>query len=240
LHKAEEKASKEDLTLYQQQIGSLIYLSTKTRPDITFAVNRCARFMSNLDMTYFKALNCIWKYLNKYLTLGINYNCNENILKLIGYTDADWGGDIVGRKSTSGFLYLLNNKIISWNSISQKTVALLSCEAEYMAFKEAIKEAIYLNNLITYFNKFYNNNTIRILTLLTDSELALKLANNPEFHKRSKHIDITYHFIREAILDKKVDLIYVNTKKQLADGFTKALDNIKHKNFINCLNLKEI
>jgi len=88
--------------------------------------------------------------------------------------------------------------------------------------------------------KVYNNNTIRIPTLLTDNESALKLANNPEFHKRSKHIDITYHFIREAILDKKVDLIYVNTKKQLADGFTKALDNIKHKNFINCLNLKEI
>jgi len=109
-----------------------------------------------------------------------------------------------------------------------------------MAFKEAIKEAIYLNNLITYFNKLYNNNNIRIPTLLTDSESALKLANNPEFHKRSKHIDITYYFIREAILDKKVDLIYVNTKKQLADGFTKALDNIKHKNFINCLNLKEM
>jgi hypothetical protein len=123
----------------------------------------------------------------------------------------------------------------------QKTIALSSCEAEYIAFKEAIKEAIYLNNLITYFNKLYNNNNnIRILTLLTNSKSALKLANNPEFHKRSKHINITYHFIREAILDKKVNLIYVNTKKQLANGFTKALDNIKHKNFINCLNLKEI
>ena len=196
--------------------------------------------MSNPDITHFRALDRIWKYLNKYPTLGKNYNCNDNIFKLIGYTDADWGGDIVGRKSTSGFVYLLNNNIISWNSILQKTVALSSCEAEYMAFKEAIKEAIYLNNLITYFNKLYNNNNIRIPTLLTDSESALKLANNLEFHKRSKHIDITYHFIREAILDKKVDLIYVNTKKQLANGFTKALDNIKHKNFINCLNFKEM
>ena len=240
LYKAEDKANKEDLTLYQQQIGSLIYLSTKTRPDIAFVVGKCARFMSNPDITHFRALDRIWKYLNKYPTLGKNYNCNDNIFKLIGYTDADWGGDIVGRKSTSGFVYLLNNNIISWNSILQKTVALSSCEAEYMAFKEAIKEAIYLNNLITYFNKLYNNNNIRIPTLLTDSKSALKLANNPEFHKRSKHIDITYHFIREAILDKKVDLIYVNTKKQLADGFTKALDNIKHKNFINCLNLKEM
>jgi hypothetical protein len=69
--------------------------------------------MSNPNATHFKALDRIWKYLGKYPTLGTNYDCNENILKLIGYTDADWGGDIVGRKSTSGFLYLLNNNIIS-------------------------------------------------------------------------------------------------------------------------------
>jgi len=69
--------------------------------------------MSNPDITHFRALDRIWKYLNKYPTLGKNYNCNDNILKLIGYTNADWGGDIVGRKSTSGFVYLLNNNIIS-------------------------------------------------------------------------------------------------------------------------------
>jgi hypothetical protein len=108
-----------------------------------------------------------------------------------------------------------------------------------MAFKEAIKEAIYLNNLVNYFYNFNNNkDNIKIPILLTDSESAIKLANNPEFHKRSKHIDITYHFIREAIIDKKVNLLYINTKRQLADGFTKGLDTIKHKNFINCLNLK--
>jgi len=195
--------------------------------------------MSNPNITHFKALDRIWKYLNKYPTLGTYYDCNNITLELLGYTDADWGGDIIGRKSTSGYLFLLNNNIISWNSILQKTVALSSCEAEYMAFKEAIKETIYLNNLILYFNNFNNNIINKTPILLTDSESALKLANNPEFHKRSKHIDITYHFIREAILDKKVDLIYINTKKQLADGFTKGLDNNKHKAFITALNLKE-
>lgn len=194
--------------------------------------------MANPNNMHYKALDRIWKYLNYYPNLGTYYNCNNSMFELLGYTDADWGGDIVGRKSTSGFLYLLNNNIISWNSILQKTVALSSCEAEYMAFKEAIKEVIYLNNLIIYFNNFNNKVNIKTPILLTDSESALKLANNPEFHKRSKHIDITYHFIREAILDKKVDLIYINTKKQLADGFTKGLDNIKQKNFITSLNLK--
>ena len=122
----------------------------------------------------------------------------------------------------------------------QKTVALSSCEAEYMAFKEAIKELIYLNNLTSYFSNLLNipiNNKTPLL--LTDSESALKLANNPEFYKRSKHIDITYHFIREAILEKKANLVHISTKNQLADGFTKGLDNTKHKAFIKALNLRE-
>ena len=120
----------------------------------------------------------------------------------------------------------------------QKTVALSSCEAEYMAFKEVIKEALYLYNLINYFNKFLNNRETPIPKLLTDSESALKLANNPEFHKRSKHIDITYHFIRNSINENKLNLLYVNTIVQLADGFTKALDNNKQLAFITALNLR--
>ena len=120
----------------------------------------------------------------------------------------------------------------------QKTIALSSCEAEYMAFKEAIKEILYLYNLINYFNEFLNNKITPIPKLLTDSESALKLANNPEFHKRSKHIDISYHFIRNEIANKKLDLLYVNTTVQLADGFTKGLDNNKQLKFISALNLR--
>ena len=195
--------------------------------------------MANPDLTHFKALDRIWKYLNKYPNLGTYYNCNKMSLELLGYTDADWGGDIASRRSTSGFLFLLNNNIISWQSMLQKTVALSSCEAEYITFKEAIKELIYLQNLVLFFNKFLNTpNNNNIPKILTDSESALKLANNPEFHKRSKHIDIIYHFIREAIINKKVDLLYVDTKRQLADGFTKALDIHKYNNFILSLQLR--
>ena len=79
----------------------------------------------------------------------------------------------------------------------------------------------------------------KVPLLLTNSESALKLANNPEFHKRSKYIDITYHFIREVIIDKKANLIYISNKNQLANGFIKGLDNIKYKAFISALNLKE-
>ena len=89
LDKATDIANKNDLQLYQQQVGSLIYLATKTRPDIAYAVNRCARYMSNLDLTHFRALDCIWKYLNKYPNIGTYYLYNKSFLKLLGYTNAD-------------------------------------------------------------------------------------------------------------------------------------------------------
>ena len=95
--------------------------------------------MSNPNKLHFKALGRIWKYLNKYPKLGLYYNCNNPLNTLKGYCDSDWGGDINSRKSTSGFIFLYNNNLISWNSSLQKTVALSSCEAEYMALKKLLK-----------------------------------------------------------------------------------------------------
>lgn len=240
LEKSDEVSSKADVNLYQQQVGSLIYLAINTRPDISFAVNRCARFMANPNETHFRALDRIWKYLNKFPEIGLFYDCCKINNKISGYSDADWGGDVLTRKSTSGYIFELNGNIISWLSMQQKTVALSSCEAEYMALKEAIKESIYLNYLLSYYYKLLDIKIPEeIPKLLTDSESALKLANNPEFHKRTKHIDITYHFIRNSIKEHRVHLSYVNTKNQLADGFTKGLDTIKHKSFLLTLKLRQ-
>ena len=197
--------------------------------------------MSNPNKLHLKALDRIWKYLNKYPKLGLYYNCNNSLNTLKGYCDSDWGGDINSRKSTSGFIFFYNNNIISWNSALQKTVALSSCEAEYMALKEASKESIYLNNIISYVN-----NTLQLdksdntPTILVDNQGSLKLAENPEFHKRTKHIDIVYHFIRECINTKKLKVGYIPTKEQLAHGFTKGLDNVKQQNMINNINLNKL
>jgi phosphotransacetylase len=129
------------------------------------------------------------------------------------------------------------NNIISWNSMLQKTTALSSCEAEYMALKESAKESIYLNNMIKEFARLIKLD-IENMVLFTDSESAMKLGENAEFHKRSKHIDIQYHFIRECIEEKRIILAYIPTKRQLADGFTKGVDNNKHKAFIAGMGLK--
>ena len=110
-----------------------------------------------------------------------------------------------------------------------------------MAMKEAIKEAIYLANIFNYINSQLDLGYLyNIPTILVDNESAIKLGQNPEFHKKSKYIDIQYHYIREAIQDNKVKLIYINTKRQLADLLTKNVNRTLFEEFIKLANLVDI
>jgi len=239
-------SDKQITSQYQQQIGSLLYASLKTRLDIAFAVNYCARYMSNPGQEHIKALEKIWRYLLYKPNLGLSYNCCGDNLYIKGYSDADWAGDLDSRRSTTGYIFSLSsdiglNNAISWNSQLQKSVALSSCEAEYMAMKEAIKEAIYLANIFNYINSQLDLGYLyNIPTILVDNESAIKLGQNPEFHKKSKHIDIQYHYIREAIQDNKVKLIYINTKRQLADLLTKNVNRTLFEEFIKLANLVDV
>jgi len=157
--------------------------------------------MSNPNKQHYTAVNRIFKYLNNIPTKGLLLeNLNNSQPNLIGYTDADWGGDLITRRSITGYIFFFNNTPISWASKLQKTTALSSCEAEYMAIKEAIKEYIYLINIYKQ---------LQILELLniknpefylfTDNKPAIDLANNPEHHAKTKHINIQYHFVQEKI-----------------------------------------
>ena len=182
LRKNTTSASPSDINQYQKQIGSLLYLALKTRPDITFATIYCARYMSNPSKDHFSALNRIWKYLLATPNIGVIYNCQGNDLFLKGYSDADWGNDLDQRRSTSGYIFSLSpniglNNPISWNSQLQKTVALSSCEAEYMALKDATKEAIYLANAFNHLNtKLELGYTPSIPMLLVDNTSAKKIS----------------------------------------------------------------
>jgi len=149
LQKANSDPLKEDLKSFQQEVGSLLYLATKTRPDIAFAVGNCARYMSKPNKTHFAALDRIWGYLLRYPDLGLFFRFNQETLALVGYCDADWANCLMNRKSTTGYCFFFGRgNIISWNSALQKTVALSTCEAKYMAMREAIKEVIYLTNML--------------------------------------------------------------------------------------------
>jgi len=203
-----EKASLEDTRLYQQQIGSLMYLMTQTRPDISYPLGLLARFMSNPTRQHFLALNRLWGYLKRTKNYGLVYKARS--ISLIGYCDADWGGDRDTRRSTTGYIYLLGKTPISWASKLQKTVALSSCEAEYMALKEAIKEQSYLRtifNLISILGPLYSTR------IYTDSQSAMALAKNPIYLPRTKHIDIQYHYIREALVNKLTELVFIPTSQ---------------------------
>jgi hypothetical protein len=124
-----------------------MYLMTATRPDLAYPVGLLARFMSNPSLIHQKALHRIWEYVTYSIDFKLTYKSNPNSDTLSGYCDSDWGGDLNIRKSTTGYIFLFRNSPISWNSRLQKTVALSSYEAEYMALKEAIKEQIYLKSL---------------------------------------------------------------------------------------------
>jgi hypothetical protein len=206
-----------DPTLYRQLIGSLMYL-VNTRPDICFAVNTLSQFMVEPRRAHWTTAKHILRYLRGTIEYGLRYAQGDGV-KLVGYTDADWAGNAVDRKSTSGCCFSLGSGVVSWFSRKQKSVALSSAEAEYMAASMAACEAIWLRKLlVALFGQELEPTIIHC-----DNQSGIKLSENPVFHDRSKHIDIRYHFIRDCVQRGAVQLQYVPTDEQVADILTKAL-----------------
>lgn len=205
-----EEANSSDFP-YRQLIGSLMYLAVATRPDISFAVGNASRYMENPKQVHVDAAKRILKYLKGTIDLGIIYQGNGDQF-LSGYSDADYAGDVVTRRSTSGFAFLFGG-IISWSSERQKSVALSTMESEYISASNAVKELIWLKRL---FNELLPDSCNEVKFLM-DNQSAIRLVKNPEFHKRSKHIDVRYHFIREQYERKEFTLDYVLSNLMVAD-----------------------
>lgn len=138
---------------------------------------------------------------------------------MIGYSDSDYASDLDARKSTTGYIFMLNGGAVTWSSQRQRSVALSTTEAEYMAACAATKEAIWLRQLLSDIDEPISGPT----TLYIDNQSAIKLIHNPEFHKRTKHIDIRYHFIREKLKKGEIETQYKSSEQQLADFLMKPL-----------------
>ena len=138
---------------------------------------------------------------------------------LIGYSISDLGGDLNKRRSTGGMAFYLNESLISWCSQKQKTVALSSCESEFMAATAAAMHALWLRTLLSELTA----KEPRVVTLYVDNNSAIALMKIPFFLGRSKHIDITFHFIRECIERRQISVKRVCTDEQKADSLTKPL-----------------
>ena len=236
LEKNSEQASATSIKRYQQEIGSLMYLMTSTRPDLAFPVGNCARFMSNPSAEHFKAAERIWQYVRTTRNRGIKYHTSFK-LDLIGYVDSDWGGDYTTRNSTTGYLVLLGQSPISWSSKLQKRPAASSCEAEYMALKNAVQEMLWLQSVIKQLSIL---GIEQAKLLYCDNMSAIALSKNLEHHARIKHIDVQFHFVRHYIEQKIIDLKYIFTKKQLVDAFTKTIVINTFKSFCKKINLIDL
>src|SRR5579859_7371032 len=168
----------------------------------------------------------VLRYLQGTSNLGIMYRPPP--LRLQGYSDADSAGDIDTRRSTTGYVVMLNNGAIAWKSRCQPTVALSTMELEYMALTEATKELKWIRTLLAELG-YSNGNTNVPTDLFSDNQSAIALAKNPVAHACAKHIDLHHHFVREAIQDKIIWVQYIPTTEMTADSLTKALGHEKHE-----------
>ena len=221
---------------YQSAVGSLMYAMLQTRPDLCFAVSSISQYSSNPTKAHWHALKHIFRYLKGTITIGLKFTKSSSNNILLGYSDSDYAGDSSTSQSTAGYLFSLSNNPVSWSSKKIKTIALSSCEAEYMALKECFKEAIWLKLLLQEIG--FGGITYPI-QIGEDNQGAIALANNPEFHARTKHIRVHYHWIRQVIKEQTVELLYVATENMPADGLTKPLERIKFEQFMKLIKLKE-
>ncbi|KAI5342232.1 hypothetical protein L3X38_010107 [Prunus dulcis] len=202
---------------YRQIVGSLLYL-TATRPDIMFASSLLARFMHNPTRKHMGTAKRVLRYIQGTLDFGIEFIKGKSAT-LIGYCDSDWAGSEDDRRSTSGFAFTLGSGMFSWASIKQNTVALSTAEAEYVSAAEATSQAKWLRFVLEDFGEEQVEGT----PILCDNTSAIAMAKNPVFHQKTRHISRKFHFIREAIQAKEIELIYCKTEDQIADILTKAL-----------------
>jgi len=164
------------------------------------------------------------------------YKGSGSDLILTGYCDSDYAADIDTRRSTGGYIFKIANGPVTWSSKRQATVSLSTTEAEYIAASMATKEAIWLRNLLSDIGRRCENATI----IMTDNQSTIKLIKNPEFHSRTKHIDVRYHFIREKLIEHEIDVKYIPSKNQLADIFTKGLPRDQFKHLVHEIGITEL
>eukprot|EP00253_Pinus_taeda_P008451 PITA_08451 len=163
-------------------------------PDICYAVNTLSQFMVEPKRAHWAAAKYVLRYLQGIVDYGLLYSKGKDI-RLSGFTDADCAGSSVDQKSTSGYCFNIGSRITSWCSRKQKSVALSSSEAEYMAASTTSCEATWLRKLLV---KLFKRN-MEATRIMCDNQSCIKLSENPVFHDRSKHIDIRCHFVRDYV-----------------------------------------
>ncbi|GJS99232.1 putative RNA-directed DNA polymerase [Tanacetum coccineum] len=212
----------DNVTEYQKLIGKLIYL-THTRPDISYSVHCLSQFMHKPLKSHLKIALKVLRYLKNNPGMGIHI-VKQPKVSLEAFVDADWAKCIVTRKSVTGFCISLNGSLVSWKSKKQNTLSKSSAEAEYRAMASVTSEIVWILKIL----KDLNWEQFMPVSMYCDSQAAIKIAANPVFHERTKHLEIDLHFVREKILSGVLRTQKIGSVDQTADIFTKGLDKFQH------------
>jgi len=213
-----------DQSLYQEAIGCTTWISKGSRPDITYTVGQLSQHCSEPTVRHWNAILRVMRYLKGTIDYSISYGIGKaEGPKLQGFSDADYAGDIVDRRSTIGHLYLLNRGPITWSSIKQRCVATSTTESEYISLSEASKQGQWIRALLRELQRAQYLGTDLSAPIFSDNQGCIALARDPVAHSRTKHIDVRYHYIRELVAFNKVTVEYIPTEEMVADMLTKPL-----------------
>jgi hypothetical protein len=224
----EDDSPKVDQMMYRSMVGSFLY-STTTRPNIMQVVGLVGRFRYAPKEPHLKEVKRIFRYLQGTLELGLLYPKDKDF-NLTAYTDADWAGSIDDRKSTSGGEFFLVKCLVGWSSKKQTSTSLSIVEAEYIVVASYCTQVLWMKQTLEDLQIRYNNPII----INHDNTSAISISKNPFMHSKTKHIPIKYHFLRDQVTQKIVKIVYLDTKEQIANIFTKPLprstfENHRHK-----------
>jgi hypothetical protein len=219
---------------YAEAIGCVLWPVMITQPDCTFAIGILSQFIQNPGNVHWEALKRVMVYLGSTKDLWLTFGGRGKTL-VEGFCDADYANQ-KDRHSITGFAYHFGQGAISWSLKKQQIIALSTVEAEYIAQAHAAKEALWLCNFVSEIR----SKLTQAITINSNNQGAIALSKDNKFHSRTKHIDVRYHFICEAVEDGKVSVVYIPTDENPADIFTKPLVKAKFRRFVELLGLQPI
>ena len=206
-----------------------MYLALGTWPDIAYAMNRLAQFTQEPKPKHWTAIKQVFHYLRGTQNNTLTYGGAEELLNknLNIFCNADWAGGLDG-ESTSGYVVTIAGSAVAWSLKKQPSIALSIAEAEYILPMHAAKQVLWHHSL---FQKL-KIDLPTTSTIVLDNQATIVIAHHPEFHACTKHIDISYYFLRDLIKSRTLNLVHVNTHQNLMDLFTKGLSEVTHQNLM--------
>ena len=224
-HDVDRVVSGDKVKEYQSMVGSLMYASTTTHPEIAYAVSQLSKVQASPRLYHLKVAKRVMKYLKGVMHEGILFPSGGDTLQLVGYSDADYAGDKANCHSHSGYVFCINGAAISWKSQKQPVVALSTTESEYISLCKGVQEAVWLKRLLAELGHEQKGG----VPMFVDNQSAIALAQNACLHGRTKHMQVRWHFIREMVEAGEVALRWCPTLQQAVDVLTKPLPEEGHK-----------